>query len=126
MRLSELMFTAQAYCKARAMLPVDVLGYIAAALTCEARTKTHDFGRWKGHRVMHIDGTGLSMSDEPELQRAFGQPGPRKFTPRGPGFPVMHVLWMFDAATGLIVDHIADKWNTHDPRGWRTRRGCTR
>ena len=62
-RLSELTFTAQAYCKARAMLPVDVLGYIAAALTHEARTKaaacgddTSGGGRWKGHRVMHIDG----------------------------------------------------------------------
>ena len=110
-RLSELAFTAQAYCKARAMLPVDVLGYIAAALTCEARTQTRDFGCWKGHRVLHMDGTGLSMPDEPELQRAFGQPGMMK---RGCGFPVMHVLWLFDAASGLIVDYITDKWNTHD------------
>lgn len=110
-RLGGLVFTAQAYCKARAMLPVDVLGYIAASLTHEARQRVADFGRWKGHRVPHMDGTGLSMPDAPGLQRAFGQPGNAR---PGCGFPVMHVLWLFDAATGLIVDFIADKWNTHD------------
>jgi hypothetical protein len=26
----------------------------------------------------------------------------------------MHVLWLFDAATGLIVDFITDKHHTHD------------
>ena len=109
--LSELVFTAQAYCKARAKLPVEVLSHIAAMLTHEARQKTRDFGRWKGHRVMHIDGTGLSMPDEKVLQETYGQPaGPK----RGCGYPVMHVLWLFDAPTGLIVDFIADRCHTHD------------
>ena len=94
-RLSESAFTAQAYCQARLNLPLAVFAAIAAALTGAARTKTRDFGRWKGHRVMHMDGTGLSMPDEPALQKAFGQPGAMK---RGCGFPVMHVLWLFDAA----------------------------
>jgi len=109
--LSALSFTAQAYCRARASLPLDVFGRIAAALTHEARQRTADFGRWQGHRVMHIDGTGLSMPDVPALQQAFGQPSGMK---SGCGFPVMHVLWLFDAATGLIVDFIAAPWNTHD------------
>jgi hypothetical protein len=109
--LSELVFTAQAYCKARGKLPVEVLRSVAVRLTHEARQKTQDFGRWKGHRVLHIDGTGLSMPDEKTLQQTYGQPaGPK----RGCGFPVMHVLWLFDAATGLIVDFIADKCHTHD------------
>ena len=55
-RLSGLVFTAQAYCAARAALPVDVLGYIAAMLTHEARQRVAGFGRWKGHRVLHVDG----------------------------------------------------------------------
>lgn len=109
--LSVLSFTAQAYCQARASLPLDLFGRIAAALTHEARQRTADFGRWKGHRVMHIDGTGLSMPDVPALQKAFGQPAGSK---PGCGFPVMHVLWLFDAATGLIVDFIPSPWNTHD------------
>ncbi len=110
-RLSGLRFSVTAYCKARARLPVDVLGYIASVLTHAAREHTHEFGRWRGHRVLLIDGTGVSMPDTPALQRAFGQPGNAK---AGCGFPVMHVLWVFDAATGLIGDYVASRWNRHD------------
>ncbi len=109
--LSELAFTAQAYCRARMRLPIDVFGSIAASLTREARQSTHDFGRWKGHRVLHLDGTGLSMPDEQVLRDTYGQPTGQQ---PGCGFPVMHVLWLFDAATGLIIDFIADKCHTHD------------
>ena len=104
-------FTAQAYCDARMRLPVDVFGYVAAALTHEARRRVRGFGRWRGHRVLHVDGSGLSMPDTPALQRAFGQPGRVR---AGCGFPVMHVLWLFDAATGLLCDFIPARWNTHD------------
>jgi hypothetical protein len=109
--LSGLRFSVTAYCKARARLPIDVLGYIAAALIHDARRRTRDFGRWHGHRVFHLDGSGLSMPDEPALQRAFGQPARQS---PGCGFPVMHVLWMFDAATGLIVDFVTNRCHTHD------------
>jgi len=109
--LSGLACTAQGYCRARMRLPVDVLGHVASMLTSAARERTRGFGRWKGHRVLHLDGTGLSMPDTPALQQTYGQPG--RQTP-GCGFPVMHVLWLFDAATGLIVDFIADQCHTHD------------
>ena len=110
-RLSGLSFSVTAYCKARSRLPVDVLGCVAALLTHRAREHTRDVGRWLGHRVLLIDGTGVSMPDTPGLQRVFGRPGNTK---AGCGFPVMHVLWVFDAATGLIVDHVASRWNRHD------------
>ena len=110
-RIAGMRFSVTAYCKARARLPVDVLGYIAAMLTHRAREHTQQFGLWLGHRVLLIDGTGVSMPDTPALQRAFGQPGNVK---AGCGFPVMHVLWVFDAATGLIVDFIEAKWNRYD------------
>jgi len=44
--LSERVFTSQAYCKARAKLPVEVLRSIAVRLTQKARQKRQDFGRW--------------------------------------------------------------------------------
>lgn len=110
-RLSGLRFSVTAYCKARSRLPVDVLGYVAAMLAHRALGHTREFGRWCGHRVLLIDGTGVSMPDTPGLQRAFGQPGNAK---AGCGFPVMHVLWVFDAATGLIVDYVTARWNRHD------------
>lgn len=112
--LSGLRFSVTAYCKARARLPIDVFGYLAAALIHDARRRTRDFSRWRGHRVFHLDGSGLSMPDTPGLQRTFGQPARQS---PGCGFPVMHVLWMFDAAipgAGLIVDFVVNRWNTHD------------
>lgn len=109
--LASMTFSDTAYCQARARLPVDVFGYIAAALIHEARQRTRDFGRWCGRRVFHVDGSGVSMPDSPGLQQAFGQPARQA---AGCGFPVAHVLWMFDAATGLIVDFIVNRWNTHD------------
>ena len=72
------------------------------------RNLTSLSNRWG---LLLIDGTGVSMPDTPALQRAFGQPGNVK---AGCGFPVMHVLWVFDAATGLIVDFIEAKWNRYD------------
>lgn len=111
-RLSGLSFSVTAYCKARARLPVDVLGYIAALLTHRACEHTRDLGLWLGrHRVLLIDGTGVSMPDAPGLQRAFGRPGNVK---AGCGFPVMHVLWVFHASTGLVTDFVAARWNRHD------------
>jgi len=68
---------------------------------------------WRGHRLFMVDGTGISMPDTPELQHHFGQPAKMK---PGCGFPVMHLLVMFDAATGLITDLISGRWNIHDHR----------
>jgi hypothetical protein len=51
------------------------------------------------------------MPDEEELQARFGQPGN---CAQGCGFPVTHVLAMFDAATGFLLDLIAAPLRTHD------------
>lgn len=106
-------FTPQAYCDARMRLPLDVFGFVAAGLIDDARRATASgggFGRWLGHRVFHVDGSGVSMPDTQALRAAYGQPQ----QPGKPGFPVMHVLWLFDAATGLICDFVESSWNTHD------------
>jgi hypothetical protein len=68
-------------------------------------------GRWLGHRTFHIDGTGFSMPDTPELQRAFGQPGGQA---AGCGFPVAHVLALFHAGGGFLLNVLAAPLRTHD------------
>ena len=40
------------------------------------------------------------MSDTPELQATFGQPGGQR---RGCGFPVAKFLALFDLATGMLL-----------------------
>lgn len=53
-----------------------------------------------GHRVWIIDGTGVSMPDVPELQNHFGQPSGQR---RGCGFPVAHLVMLFDLTTGMLL-----------------------
>jgi len=109
--LARMDFTDTAYANARKRLPLDLFTQLAWMLTDAARGAHQAFGRWHGHRVLLIDGSGLSMPDTPALQRAFGQPGRVK---PGCGFPVMHTLWLFDAATGLIIDLLHNRHDTHD------------
>ena len=47
----------------------------------------------------------------PELQAHFGQPGQQK---KGCGFPVAHLLMLFNARTGLAVDAITAPLHTHE------------
>jgi hypothetical protein len=63
-----------------------------------------DEQRWRGHRTFHIDGSSFSMPDTPELRRAFGCPSG---TAQGCGFPVAHLLVLFSASTGLLLDAFA-------------------
>jgi IS4 transposase len=91
---------------------LEVLRYLLRALGRHlSAAATSDDGRWHGHRTFLVDGSSVSMPDTPELQAAFGQPGGQK---PGCGFPVMHLLALFDAATGLLHNLVAAPLRTHD------------
>ena len=68
-------------------------------------------GRWLRHRVFLVDGSSFSMSDTPQLQAKFGQPGVQK---PGCGFPVAHLLVLFHAGTGFLLQALAAPLRTHD------------
>lgn len=103
--------TPTAYCEARKRLPIDVFGGVCAGLIASMRSAFDGIGRFRGHRVWMVDGTGVSMPDTPALQRVFGQPAPMK---PGCGFPVAHVLMLMDMATGMIGDFVVSRCYTHD------------
>jgi hypothetical protein len=109
--LVDFTFTESGYCQARQRLGVGVLRGLFAAVAGAVRRAGEGFGLWHGHRVFHVDGTGASMPDTGELQAYFGQPGGQA---KGCGFPVAHVLALFDAATGFLIDLIAAPLRTHD------------
>ena len=109
--LSKITFTASAYCQARARLPLALLEALMSTLGDALIQETRDVGRWLGHRVWHIDGSGFSMPDQPCLQQQFGQPGGQ--TP-GCGFPVASLMVCCDAATGLIAKAIALPLRVHE------------
>src|SRR5688500_16221173 len=83
-------FTPQAYCAARARLPLAVyqtlLTDVYARLAPQTRRHEH---RWHGHRTFHVDGSTFSMPDTPELRKAFGMPPSQR---PGCGFPMAHLL----------------------------------
>ena len=109
-RLARLTCSAAAYCDARARLPLAALQHILER-TCQAARCGHYQPRWHGHRTFFADGTSFSMPDTKELQEHFGQSGQQR---PGCGFPIAHVLAMFDAATGLLIKTLVAPLRTHD------------
>jgi hypothetical protein len=105
-------FTAQAYCAARQRLPLDVCNGLFSEVCQRLMPRTlEDSHRWRGHRVFHADGSSFSMPDTPELRRAFGMPSVQR---PGCGFPVAHLLVLFSAQTGLLLDVRASPLRTGD------------
>ena len=68
-------FSAQAYCAARQRLPLQVCNDLFSEICQRLIPQTHQAQhRWHGHRVFHVDGSGFSMPDTPELQKSV-EPG---------------------------------------------------
>jgi hypothetical protein len=107
-RLTGSKFTPEAFCTARGKLPLMLLRHLLLKIGELAGAGD---GRWKGHRLWHMDGTGISMPDTPALQARFGQPGQQR---KGCGFPVAHVLCLFGATSGMLRDCIISPLRTHD------------
>lgn len=105
-------FSPSAYCQARQRLPVSAVKAALEAFNARARADSLDrSGLWRGHRVALIDGTGVVMPDTPELRAHFGTAS--GYAPAC-GLPLAHVLTLFDAHTGMLLDMAADPGSTHD------------
>jgi len=97
--------TGSAWCQARYRLPLEVYRALPREVYQKARIRDrHKDYLWHGHRTFHIDGTGFSMPDTPELREEFGLPNG---VVEGCGFPVGHLLVLFNARNGLLADAIA-------------------
>lgn len=90
-----------AYCQARARLPLRFYEALQGRVTDAIRGGLPRAARrrWEGHRLFFLDGSGFSMPDTPELQGHFGQPGGQA---SGCGFPVAHLMALFDYPTGML------------------------
>jgi hypothetical protein len=58
--------------KARARLPLSLWDKIFAYLSQKAQEIAKDLAYWRGHRIVLLDGTCVSMPDRPELFETFG------------------------------------------------------
>jgi hypothetical protein len=98
--LTKLDVRASAYCQARTRLPLEVFHRLLRAVGDDLQREPLEEGRWLGHRTFWAGGSSFSMSDTPELQDPFGQPGGQQ---PGCGFPVAHLMALFHAGTGRVL-----------------------
>jgi hypothetical protein len=108
--LAGMAFTGGAYCQARLALPLAVFQRLLRRVSERINGGLTE-PTWHGHRTVSLDGTGFSMPDTPELQTAFGQPGGQR---KGCGFPVAHLLTLFHAGSGMLLDVLTAPLRTHD------------
>ena len=107
-------FTASAFCLARAALPLAIYRAVLLEMVKGLIPATETVGLWLGHRTFLEDGSAFSMPDTPELQAHFGQPGQQA---KGCGFPIAHILALFHAGTGVLLEVIAAPLRSHDMAG---------
>ena len=104
-------FTSEAYCLARALLPLAIFQSVLRNLVKALIPMTQTEALWRGHRTLLIDGSSFSMPDTPALQKQFGQPGAQK---PGCGFPVAKILALFHSGTGLLLEVMAMPLRSHE------------
>ncbi len=109
--LTKLAVTAPAYCQARMRLPLAVFRTLLRAVSDRLQATSLDDGRWLGHRAFFVDGSSFSMPDTAALQAHFGQPGAQR---AGCGFPVAHLMALFHAGTGMLLEIFAAPLRVHD------------
>lgn len=102
-----------AYCQARQRLPLAFFESLQARVTDAVRSDLPRPActRWEGHRLFFLDGSSFSMPDTDELRAHFGQPGGQA---EGCGYPVAHLMTLFDYPTGMLRRTLALPLRTHD------------
>lgn len=93
---------SSAYCQARARLPEALLEQALklSAQAADQRVAPSDF--LQGRVVKVMDGSTLTLPDTPQNQKDYPQPTSQK---RGCGFPLLHLVVVWSARGGTVLDH---------------------
>ena len=94
--VAKLQVTAQAICKAKQRLPLQLLMKLVGRSVPSNPTSL-----WKGLTVYLADGTSFNTPDTPELDRRYGKARNQRGTSWG--FPTPKLLALMDLAGGFIV-----------------------
>jgi hypothetical protein len=99
--------TRASVAKARARLPLELWRRLFAWLSGKAQALADSLARWKGHRVVLLDGTCLSMPDTPGLLEAFGTNTGYK----GKGkYPLARMVTLCLANTMTVLDYALGRY----------------
>jgi hypothetical protein len=89
------------YCKARKRLPLSFIMRLVHKTGQVLQEKASPAWLWKGHTVILVDGSTVSMPDTPANQEAYPQPRTQK---PGLGFPIARFVAIICLATGAVLD----------------------
>ncbi len=95
--------------KSRKRLPLEVWKKLDEWIVDQIQEETTPKDRWKGHRMVGVDGTCVSMPDEPELAEYFGRANTNHGESR---FPLARATLVFDLKTFVTVDHETGPYQT--------------
>ena len=88
--------------KARKRLPLEVWERLHGWMMKEVENEDLAKVQWRGHRVIGLDGTCVSMSDTPELFECFGR---RKGNYGFARFPLARMVVVFNLQTMILLGH---------------------
>jgi len=109
-QLGNCAFTRSAYCEARKRLPVSVLRGLMRETARRVSERTDHHGRWRGHRVVSVDGSTFSMADTNPLRKLYHwAPGNH-----GHEFPVSKFVAMFDLVSGVLLGLVPATMRDHE------------
>jgi hypothetical protein len=92
--------TKSAWCQARSRLPEEMLGKLLESTLTMGMERFGSNRRWHGKEVYLVDGSTISMPDEPELVEAFGYMKGKYGNSR---FPVARIVALLHGATRMIA-----------------------
>lgn len=106
--------SASAYCQARARLDLETLRLIRRHLSWALERHALQEEHWlHGRAVKIVDGTTLSMPDNPELQQQWPQPSGQQV---GCGFPMMKLVGLFSLSSGALLEEATGNQHVHESR----------
>ena len=97
--------------KARKRLPPSIWQGLDQWICGQISQKHDSKYHWRGHRVIGLDGTCNSMSDEPELVEYFGRANSKYGMSR---FPIARSVIAFNLNTLITVDHQMGPYRTSE------------
>jgi len=90
-----------AYCLARQRIPQDVGPRLVREIGRERHDAMPADWRWRGHAVVVVDGSTVTMPDTPANQAEYPQVSGQK---PGCGFPIARFVVLFSPAVGTVLE----------------------
>lgn len=96
-----------AYCTAREDVPEEACVELMRQTGREVDEAAPAQWRWRGHRVLDVDGSTITMPDTPANQAEYPQTSSQR---RGCGFPIARIVVVFSLAVGAVLEAALGKY----------------